>query len=414
MENKEKRQLRQDYFYKGLTIFLVVAACLLFYFFMKELSSVFSFFKKIYSILQPIIIGLVLAYLLNPIYTFFYKKLGKIFQKKSKKPQKADAFARVCSVTVSILVLLLIIFLLVYMIVPQFIVSISNMVTVLPGQIDAWYTRFSDMMRSNNWVEQVFDKVVEYEKNWLQNDLSSFVNRFASQFASGVLNVVTFLKNIALGVILTIYLLYNKERFIRLSRKALYVLLPQKTVAGILKVGRKANIVFGSFITGQLLDAVIVGCLCFIGVSIINVPYAMLIAVTVGATNIIPVFGPYIGGIPCALLIFLTNPLKSLYFIIFIVLLQMLDGNIIAPKILGTKIGIDSFWVVVSIIVGSGLFGIAGMIIGVPTFAVLYYLLSSYFNARLRKKEMPVELDFYDDDVVGKLNGITEESESSL
>ena len=417
MDNKEKKQIWQSYFYKGLTVFLVVAACLLFYFFMEKMGDVFSVLQKIYVILQPVVIGLVLAFLLNPIFSFCYKKLKALFEKKSKKPQRADAVARVCSVTVSVLVLLLVIFLLVYMIVPQFILSISNMVTVLPGQIDAWYTRFSDMMRSNTWVEQVFDKVVEYEKNWLQNDLTGFVNRFATQFASGVLNVVTFIKNLALGVILTIYLLYNKERFIRLSRKCLYVLFPKKTVAGVLKVGRKANSVFSNFITGQLLDAVIVGCLCFIGVSIINVPYAMLIAVTIGVTNIIPVFGPYIGGIPCGFLIFLTDPWKCLYFAIFIVCLQMLDGNIIAPKILGTKIGIDSFWVVVSIIVGSGLFGILGMVIGVPTFAVLYYVVRSYFNARLRKKELPLELDFYDDNVVCKVSGISqsenEERESS-
>ena len=403
MTDEEKKKLWKSYFYKGVTVFLVVAACLSLYFFFEKLPQISDAVAKVFAILQPVVFGLVIAYLLNPIFSFLCGKTNKILAKKIKSEKKCDVIARAASVTVSVLFFLLIIFLLLYLIVPQFITSVSNLITVLPGQIDAWSSRFSDMLQSNRWLKQVLTKAFEYEKDWLETDLTGSVNRYAAQFASGVWNFVNFLKNIALGLIFTIYLLYHKERFIRLSRKVLYVVFPRKTVAGILKVGGKANKVFSGFISGQLVDAAIVGVLCFIGVSIIRVPYAMLIAVIIGATNIIPVFGPYLGGIPCGLLIFLTDPIKCLYFVIFIVLLQMLDGNVIAPKILGTTIGIDSFWVVFAIILGGGLFGIIGMVLGVPTFAILYYLMRSALNARLRKKNLPVDIAFYDENVVEKI-----------
>ena len=157
------------------------------------------------------------------------------------------------------------------------------------------------------------------------------------------------------------------------------------------------------FIYGKLLDSIIIGVLCFIGLSILKIPYTMLVAVVIGVTNVIPVFGPYLGGIPCAALILLTDPMKGLYFIIFIILLQTLDGNFIGPKILGNSTGLSAFWVVFAIVVGGGLFGVIGMLIGVPLFAVIYYIITSLVNFRLKRKKLPCNSDYYDSTVCDKI-----------
>ncbi|MBR7070878.1 MAG: AI-2E family transporter [Clostridia bacterium] len=406
MTDEKKKELKRLYFYKGLTIFLVVVACLLFYFLIEKIPYVFNGIKKIVAVFQPVIFGLIIAYVLNPVYSFFTNKLTLLFHKqakKGKKIKKTSSVIRAISVFLSVLFFLCIIFLLTYLIVPQFITSVSNMITVLPGQIDAWSNRLTHLMKNHKWLEQIVERVIQYEKNWLKNDLSGFINRMASQFASGIWNVITFLKNIAFGLVFTVYLLFHKERFIRLSRKALYVVFSPKSVSRILDFGRKTNEIFSAFISGRLVDAAIIGLICFLGCTILRIPYPMLIAIIVGTTNVIPIFGPYLGGVPSGLLIFLTSPIKCLYFVIFIILLQMLDGNVIAPKILGSSIGIESFWVVFSIVVGGGLFGFVGMLIGVPTFAVIYYLICTNANRHLKRKKLPVDAMFYDDEVVRKI-----------
>lgn len=171
---------------------------------------------------------------------------------------------------------------------------------------------------------------------------------------------------------------------------------PTKAIL-ILHVGSKSNEIFGGFIIGKIIDSAIIGVLCFIGLSILNIPYTLLVSVIVGVTNVIPFFGPYIGAIPSALLIFLADPVKGVYFVIFIILLQQFDGNILGPKILGNSTGLSAFWVVFSILIAGGLFGIPGMLLGVPTFAVIYYIISMVVNRKLRKKQLPTDTDSYDE-----------------
>ena len=177
--------------------------------------------------------------------------------------------------------------------------------------------------------------------------------------------------------------------------RTLFALLKAKTARKVIYVIRKSNSIFSGFINGKLLDSAIIGVMCFIGVSLLGMPYTVLVSVIVGVTNVIPVFGPYIGAVPCTIIIFLTNPMKGLYFLIFIIALQAFDGNILGPKILGDSTGLSPFWVVFTIVLGGGLFGVTGMIIGVPTFAVIYYLFGEWVTKRLKAKDLPVSTDAY-------------------
>ena len=395
---------KRKYFYIGLTAFLVVAACVLFFFLIFRLPGILSFFGKILSVTQPVIIGLIIAYLVNPIANSINGGLLKLSNKYfNKKPRLIRKISNAISVFGALAVFILMIILIIYMIVPQFIESISSMIKVLPGQLDTFIKEISAEFERNKDLQNLINAVYEYEQEWLQNDLTGYVNSIATYFASGVWSVVSFLKNFAVGLIFAVYILFNKALLMRQFRKLLYACLNNAAVEHIFKTGKKAHRIFSGFIYGKLLDSFIIGVLCFIGISILKIPYTMLVAVVIGVTNIIPVFGPYLGAIPCAALILLTDPIKGLYFIIFIILLQTLDGNFIGPKILGNSTGLSAFWVVFAIVLGGGLFGVVGMLIGVPLFAVIYYLVTTFVNFRLNKKNLPTASDYYDSRVCEKV-----------
>lgn len=398
------KDLKLKYFYIGLTAFLVVAACVLFFFLLYRLPGILSFAGKLIGVIQPVIIGFIIAYLVNPIANSINGGLMKLSKRFIK--YKMELSRKVCkavSVFGALAVFILILILIFYMVVPEFIESITSVAKVLPGQLDAFIERVSDEFNRNKDLQNIIMSVYEYEKEWLQTDFTKYVNSMATYFASGVWSVVNFLKNFAVGFIFALYILYNKSLLMRQFRKLMFACINNNAVEHILKTGKKANRIFSGFIYGKLLDSFIIGVLCFIGVSVLKIPYTMLVAVTVGVTNVIPVFGPYIGAIPCAALILLTDPLKGLYFIIFIILLQALDGNFIGPKILGNSTGLSAFWVVFAIVLGGGMFGILGMLIGVPAFAVIYYLIRSFVNYRITKKKLPIESEFYDSSVSEKI-----------
>lgn len=400
----QNNKFKLKYLYIGLTAFLTVAACVVFFFLIYRLPGILSFLKKIMSVLQPVIIGLIIAYLVNPIANSINGGLLKLAKKRfNKNPAIVRKISKAVSVFGALAVFLLFLILIIYMIVPQFIESISSMIKVLPGQLDAFIKEISTEFERNKELQDLINAVYEYEKNWLQNDLAGYVNSFATYFASGVWSVVSFLKDFAVGLIFALYILFNKALLMRQFRKLLYACINNTVVEHIFRTGNKANKIFSGFIYGKLLDSFIIGVLCFIGISILKIPYTMLVAVVIGVTNIIPVFGPYLGGIPCAALILLTDPMKGLYFIIFIILLQALDGNFIGPKILGNSTGLSAFWVVFAIVVGGGLFGVLGMLIGVPLFAVLYYIITAFVNFRLKRKNMPCDSNYYDSKVCDKI-----------
>ena len=385
---------------KGIIAFFVLAASILFFFFVYRFDVVLGAVSKVIKVLQPVTFGLIISYLLNPLVDFFNKKaFPKIFRKK-KGEFELGAGHNMLSVCLSLLIFIIIIAGIIVLIIPQLINSFSNVIDTIPGQIDRLIKWGDKILKENKTVETAFEQILNYEKKWLKNDFAGYINAGAEYFASGVMGVLNFLKNFAIGFMIAIYVLYNKTKFGNKSRKLMFALFKESTVRKILSGLAKSNSVFSGFIYGKLLDSLIIGVLCFIGITLMNIPYTMLVAVTIGVTNIIPVFGPYIGAVPCAALILITDPLKGLYFIIFIILLQVLDGNVIGPKILGDKTGLETFWVIFAIILGGGLFGIVGLIVGVPLFAIIYYFISVAINDRLKSKELPIEAIYYSSECI--------------
>ena len=245
-------------------------------------------------------------------------------------------------------------------------------------------------------VQQAIDSAVSWLQNWIKTDLLPNLNNIVYGLSSGVMGVVNVLKNLVIGLIVTVYLLASRRRFASQAKKIVYSLFPVKFANSFVSHSRYTHQVFGGFISGKILDSLIIGVICFVGCSFMKIPYTMLVSVVIGLTNIIPFFGPFIGAIPCGLLILLADPMRCLYFVFFIVVLQQFDGNILGPKILGDSTGLSSFWVLFSILLFGGLLGFVGMVIGVPVFAVIYNMINQFINRRLEKKDLSTETRLYD------------------
>ncbi len=389
------KDIKKSYLYRGITAFLVIAASILFFFLVYRFDSVANIIKKVLSVFAPIIFGLVIAYLLNPIVDLFNLKLFPKWRKGKTDITPAFNMIAVC---LSLLIFVLVIAGIVVLIIPSLVSSVSDVIEIIPEKIDAIINWGEHVLKSNKTVKNAFEKALVYEKEWLKTDFAEYANKVAGYFASGVFSVINFIKNFVIGFLIAIYILYNKKRFGNKSRKLLAAVCKEKTFKRILFGLQKSNAVFSGFIFAKLVDSLIIGLFCFFGCLIMGIPYTMLVAVIIGVTNVIPVFGPYIGAIPCAMLILITSPIKGLYFIIFIILLQTFDGNVLGPKILGDKTGLETFWVIFAIIVGGGLFGIIGMIIGVPLFAIIYYFASVTLNDVLKRKNLSVDSDDYSSD----------------
>lgn len=392
----------------GVTIFLVVVASVIFFFFIFRLTEFGKLIGKIMNILQPIIYGLVIAYLLTPIANFWNRKFYQALDKKVTIEKYRKGIAKGLSVTMALLIGIAVIVGLLGLVIPKLVESIGGMIASVPGYmetIQGWIEiledKYSDVFAL---PDDIYNKAITHLQQWLSTDLLPFMNILVSNLTTSVINVFNHLLNFIIGIIVSIYVLNSKERFAGQGKKILYAVFKPNIANSVITVMRQSNKIFGGFISGKLLDSLIIGILCYIGLSLLHMPYTILVSVIVGVTNVIPFFGPYIGAIPSAFLILLVNPKKCITFIIFILALQQLDGNIIGPKILGNSTGLSAFWVVFSILLGGGLFGFVGMIIGVPAFAVIYYLIKTAVESRLRKKVLPVETLIYSD-----INYISEE-----
>ena len=381
------------HFRKGLTFFLVIAACVLFYFALLRIDDISASVSKVIDTLKPILYGLAIAYLLNPVVKQIDRWLIPQLNKKMTL-EKAQKVSRSVGVLTSLVMLLALILALCNMLIPELYKSIRDMVYTLPGQISDVVEKITSIqtdkspagIMARNLLEQGSDAL----QNWIRQDLLTKVNEVMSNLTVGLINFVSEILNFLIGLIVSIYILFSKETFSAQSKKIVYAVFRTDHANMILHLTKKSNEIFGGFIIGKIIDSMIIGVLCFFGLTILKMPYILLISVIVGVTNVIPFFGPYIGAIPSAILILLNDPIKGIYFLIFILVLQQLDGNVIGPKILGNSTGLSAFWVVFSILVGGGLFGFVGMIMGVPTFAVIYYIITMLVNHMLEKKKLPL------------------------
>ena len=258
-----------------------------------------------------------------------------------------------------------------------------------------WMNNLSLNEQLTQWIEGTISSLINNIEEWAKTSLFDKVEEIFSTVTLGVVGVINIVENFIIGIIVSVYLLASKEKFIGQSKKILYALFKPKKADAIIEFSRESNRIFSGFIVGKLIDSLIIGIIAFVVLSIIKMPYTIIVSVIVGVTNIIPFFGPYIGGAICFILILLTDPKAALIFLVFVIILQQIDGNLIGPKILGESTGLSSFWVIFSILVGSGFFGFIGMLLGVPTFAVIYNFVKKIINNRLQKKKLPQNTDYY-------------------
>lgn len=398
-EKKQSHWNIRPYLAIALTAVLVICLCIVFFFLIYRYNGFAAGWKKLTAILQPIIIGIVIAYLINPIMVFFEKHLIRWIEPKMKKKAKAKKLCRGIATLGALAVFILIIVVLLVMLIPQLVESIQGVATTLPSEVQHLIDKTNKYLSSDseaaNFVEDTLIYATNYIKDWAMNDLLPKSNTYLTSITTGLINVFKVLLNIIVGLIVSVYLLFSKETFIGQFKKLTYALFKPKKANIVIQTARKSNEIFGGFISGKILDSMIIGIICYIVLLIMKMPYPVLVSVIVGVTNIIPFFGPFIGAVPSFIIIVLANPIQGLYFLIFVVILQQVDGNIIGPNILGDSTGLSPFWVIFAIMVGGGLFGFAGMLLGVPTFAVIYYIMQEILRYFLRKRNLPQDSSQY-------------------
>lgn len=391
-----KKSFQSPYFKWGLTAFVVIVACICFFFSIFKMQSLFAAIQSFVGILKPFIYGAVVAYFILPVYNLFVRKSGPFFQRIFKSPKRAAAWTKMlCSIT-SVLLLLALISALLSMVLPQLATSIFSLTNAMPGYMNDISIQLESFLRDSPSIRdnlmQVYGQFSDWMVAWMKDDM---LPKLISVMGGGLLGTVNMLKNVVVGVIIAIYMLCSKDLFAAQAKKLAYSLFSTEHANLFIKNTRFVHRVFGGFITGKLLDSLIIGMITFVAMSLLKMPYIVLISVVIGVTNFIPFFGPFIGAIPSSLLVLMIDPIQCIYFIIFILILQQFDGNILGPKILGDSTGLSSFWVMFAILVAGGLFGFVGMVIGVPLFAVLYSLVSSLVNRSLSDKELPLQTARY-------------------
>lgn len=390
----QQQELRQSLLLRAVTAFLVLAAAILFVFLLLNFESVSGLFSSIMTAIGPVLTGLLFAYLLNPICVFFEKHLRKL-TRRCKNQQRAASTVRGISALLTVLLAVAAITSLCILVVPAVVQSITSIAADLPEQIRNFTERGARFLESDSRLGKLAGQAMEYVseplEKWANDGMVAQANVWVGYLATGILGAFSFAYNLIIGLFIAVYLLIGKERFLRQGSKLLYAVTKPHRADWIRRRLESANDTFSNAILGKMLDSLIIGMLCFTGSVILKTPYPALIAVIVGVTNMIPFFGPFIGAVPSALLVLMNSPQRALYFCIFILLLQQFDCNILDPKIVGGSIGLPAFWSLFACLLGGGLFGIIGMLIGVPAFAVFYKLAKELIEERLRRRDLSAE-----------------------
>lgn len=394
----------KKYLYWGITAFLVVAASILFYIFLTRIESVKVGVGALTKILSPFIWGMVIAYLLCPLMNILQRSVftplgSRLFKGKKDSKEKVFKFSRGFAVFFSIIALFVVIVALICLVAPRLNESLARIIVYSPDYLKTVYDWIGRLLADNPEIKGViyamFGNSSEGIINWLKDIIMPEINGMVSDVTSGVITSLKGIYNVLIGVIVSVYVMYSKELFGSHVRKLIYCVFSIEAAEKILKAVDFIDEVFIGFLSGKILDSLIIGVICYAGCLLMKMPYALLIACIIGITNIIPFFGPFIGAVPSAIIILMESPLKCLIFIIFILVLQQFDGNILGPKILGNSVGINGFWIMFSIIVGAGLFGFVGMLLGVPVFVVLYTGLKNVVNRKLKRSGLPTEGEYY-------------------
>lgn len=393
----DKKPHIKPYLYGMLAGFGAISLSIIFFFLIYRFDGFGDAISTLTGILMPFIYGAVIAYLLKPVCNTIEAFLRRFI------PEKMKGLINALSVTFTILFGLLLIYALCMMIVPQLITSVTTL----------YYTAQRNFAKFVQWANHVeffeqntqimdllnsaYDTVSTSIDTLVKTKLLPSMQNIVSGAAIGVLNVVTVAKNLIIGIIVAVYILASRKRFVQQAKMVLYSLVKPRWANLITEEVKYADKMFGGFINGKIMDSAIIGVLCYIGCLIFKFPSALLVSVIIGVTNVIPFFGPFIGAIPATLLILIQNPIKALWFVLFVLVLQQVDGNIIGPKILGNTTGLSSFWVLFAILLFGGLWGFAGMIVGVPLFAVIYDVIKKLvFHGLEHNQELELVTAYHD------------------
>lgn len=393
-ENREKIIIHNAFYFKlGLMIALSVCTCILFFFIIQRFEGFANGWHKILQAGQSIIIGLVIAYILSPVMQFWERLFYKFFGKYIKNEKKAKNLSRGIAIAGAILCLILFIVFFIAAIAPSVGSSIVMLIDILPGQVQNLITFIQDGDFGDSEIAVMFSQalitVTNYVEEWAQNELLPLMQTWLSSITTGVISVVKVLVNFIIGLFVAVYVMAIQETLQGQAKKIVYAVFRPRIGNIIVHTVRKSSEIFGGFISGKIVDSAIIGVICYIGCLILKIPSPVLVAVIIGVTNVIPFFGPFIGAVPAVLLVVIQSPWHALYLLIFIIVLQQVDGNIIGPKILGNSTGLSSFWVMFAILVFGGLWGFFGMLLGVPVMAVIYYIVGKLVRHGLAKRKLP-------------------------
>ncbi|NFQ39055.1 AI-2E family transporter [Clostridium botulinum] len=365
--------------------FIVVSAIIVFYLSIAEFGSLLGKISGVIVIFQPFIIGFSIAYILNFILKFYEKKLNVHSKLKSK---------RGLGLVFKYITAMLLIGLFIQFVLPQLIQSIIGLVNDVPKFINE-STKFINKLMLDLNISEEYLPLINNNFNEFINYIIKIATNLLPVLGGFVTKIASSIWNIVLGVIISIYLLIDKEKFCAMSKKVTYAIFYKNAAEKIIEITHRSNDTFGKFLMGKILDSFIIGILTFVILTIFRMPYAILISVIIGITNIIPFFGPFIGAIPSFIIILFVAPVKALWFLVIILVIQQIDGNIIGPKILGDSIGISAFWILFSILFAGKFLGLIGMIIGVPLFAVVYSIIKEIVEANLKKKGLKIKTKDY-------------------
>jgi predicted PurR-regulated permease PerM len=400
----------KKYLHWGVTAFCVIACSIVFYMLLHYVSGLMDVLDSLLNILSPFIWGLVITYLLKPLMMFYQRKLfDPLARKMGRKPNPQTGSyrgSRGLSVTLAEITMIFVIGALIYLILPQVYNSIQAIVVNSPTYVDKgvdWVEKtLKNYPQIEDYATSTLGNITDMFNSWVKNKVLPGIDSLLQNVTSGVIYILKGIYNATIGIIVSVYILHNQEKFEAHSKKTLYAIFSLSTAERIRKSLDFADKVFMGFITGKLLDSAIIGVMCYIFCVIARMPYPLLISVIVGVTNIIPFFGPFIGAVPSALLVLMVDPMQCLIFVVFIIILQQFDGNILGPKILGSSTGINGFWVLFAIILGAGLFGFWGMVLGVPVWVIIYTWLTNRVEKKLSDSDLPndssryVNMDYID------------------
>ncbi len=397
----------RKYLYYGITAVIVCFIAIAFQALLEHVGKVVGVVDSFITSLNSVLIGLFIAYLMNPILVCLDSKVFGPFAKKiaNRLPfvKKKDSFAfrlgRTLSIIMTLFIFVGLIWTFLWLVIPSIyesIVAISQNSSTYIENIQVWiHNIWNSDKQQEAWVVNIINQVTTSVTTYLDTEIIPKLGTWIVNVSSGVIGGVKFLFNCVVGLIVSVYVMASKERFSAQCKKMIYAFLSKSKADKLIEGISVTDRIFGGFISGKIVDSIIIGILCYFGMTILKLDFVVLISVIVGVTNVIPFFGPFIGAIPSALILLLVDPMQCLIFVIWVLVLQQLDGNVIGPLILGDSTGVNGFWIIVSISVGGGMFGVPGMIFGVPVFATIYHLVRYICEELLKKKGMPTDTDAY-------------------